>query len=181
MEGETVGGDVLLRNLKPKLIGILTADPDLVLQHTDSLELLTRRQYSDVKCIPKPSDEVRDLLDYVIQKGSSASWKFLRLLQEKEMQETFPRLIFLKELSQNEKTIGRPLYSIPISTLCHRIPHNVVDLIRLKLRCSSLCSIEMCLREKREAKRQQPMPVEECPAKQLRKNGEKYTVMAEKP
>lgn len=112
MAGATVGGDVLLRKLKPKLIDILAADPDLVLQHTDSLGLLTPREYKDVKCIPKPSDEVRDLLDCIIQKGSSESWKLLRLLQEKEMQETFPRLIFLKKLSQNEKSIGRPLYNI---------------------------------------------------------------------
>lgn len=113
MEGETVGGDVLLRKLKPRLIDVLTADPDLVLQHSDSLGLLTPREYSDVKCIPRQSDKVRDLLDYVIQKGNSASRELLRLLQEKEMQETFPRLKFLKKLSQNEKTIGRPLYNIP--------------------------------------------------------------------
>ena len=104
MEDETVGGDSLLRKLKPKLIDILTADPDLVLQHTDSISLLTRWEFKDVKSIPKPSEEVRDLLDYVIQKGSSTSLRLLSLLQEKEMQQTFPRLGFLKELSQKEKT-----------------------------------------------------------------------------
>ncbi|XP_076133006.1 uncharacterized protein LOC143115041 [Alosa pseudoharengus] len=105
MEGGPVGGDVLLRKLKPKLIDILTADTDLLLQHTDSQGLLTRREYTHVKSITNPSNKVRELLDYVIQKGSSKSWGLIHLLQEKEMQETFPRLIFLKELTQNEKII----------------------------------------------------------------------------
>ncbi|XP_062397182.1 uncharacterized protein zgc:174906 isoform X2 [Sardina pilchardus] len=105
MESGTVGGDVLLRKLKPRLIDILTADTDLLLQHTDSLELLTRQEYSHVKAITNPSEKARDLLDYVIQKGSSTSWDLIHLLQEKEMQETFPKLIFLKELTRNDKTI----------------------------------------------------------------------------
>ncbi|KAL2104244.1 hypothetical protein ACEWY4_001112 [Coilia grayii] len=104
MEGETVRGDVLLRKLKPQLIDILTADPDLLLQHTDALGLLTRREYAHVKSITNPSHEVRDLLDYVIEKGSSKSYSLLHHLQKKEMQDTFPRLEFLHKLFQINST-----------------------------------------------------------------------------
>ncbi|CAB1336682.1 unnamed protein product [Coregonus sp. 'balchen'] len=103
-EEEPLGDtEQVLRRLKPKLIDTLSADPDFVLQHADSLSLLSRHEYKQVKALTNPSKQAQDLLDHVIHKGPTAAEKLLRLLRGKEMQETFPKLLFLKELPVNDQ------------------------------------------------------------------------------
>ncbi|KAM9507175.1 uncharacterized protein ACWYII_048628 isoform 1-T2 [Salvelinus alpinus] len=103
-EEEPLGGaqQVLLR-LKPKLIDTLSADPAFVLQHADSLSLLARHEYKQVKALTDPSKQAQDLLDHVINKGPTAAEQLLQLLRGKEMQDTFPNLLFLKELPVNDQ------------------------------------------------------------------------------
>eukprot|EP00063_Salmo_salar_P016577 XP_013991412.1 PREDICTED: uncharacterized protein LOC106567072 isoform X2 [Salmo salar] len=103
-EEEPLGGaQQVLHRLKPKLIDTLSADPDFVLQHVDSLSLLARHEYKQVKALTDPSKQAQDLLDHVINKGPATAEQFLQLLRGKEMQDTFPNLLFLKELTVNDQ------------------------------------------------------------------------------
>ncbi|XP_046896776.1 FAS-associated death domain protein isoform X2 [Hypomesus transpacificus] len=94
------GSSQRLRSLKSRLIEILSADPDHVLQHADSLGLLTDQQYKQVKAVTDPSANIRDLLDNVTQKGDASSKIFLQLLKGNAMQETFPMLDCLCKLPE---------------------------------------------------------------------------------
>ncbi|KAM4562943.1 uncharacterized protein PAE49_011223 [Odontesthes bonariensis] len=88
----------LLRRHKAKLIEILSADADFVLQHADSRCLLSPHGYQQVKSCRIPSEKVRDLLDHVIQRGPEAAQGLLDLLEEQALQETYPMLCFVKDV-----------------------------------------------------------------------------------
>ncbi|KAK5605234.1 hypothetical protein CRENBAI_019368 [Crenichthys baileyi] len=88
----------LLKLHKAKLIEILKADADFVLQSAHSRDLLSDHGYEKIKYCHVPSDKVRDLLDHVIYRGHQAAQGMLELLKEKEMQKTFPMLAFVKDL-----------------------------------------------------------------------------------
>lgn len=91
------GGAVLLRGLKPALIDALSADSDYVLQHADSLSLLSLAEYRRVKALADPSEKTRDLLDCVIQKGRDPAEIFLGFLKTADAKETFPKLSAILE------------------------------------------------------------------------------------
>ncbi|KAM9445689.1 uncharacterized protein Hap1MRO34_024435 [Clarias gariepinus] len=101
MDVEPAGGASLIQKLKPQLIDALCGDPDFLLQHCHSSSLLTQKEYDHVKASPLPWDKTRDILDYMISKDGNRIQKFLGLLMTNEIQETFPKLEFLKELSLN--------------------------------------------------------------------------------
>lgn len=97
----------LLRSQKAKLIDILSADADFVLQHADSRCLLSVPGYQQMKACRIPSEKVTDLLDHVIQRGPEATQGLLELLNEQALQETFPRLCFIKDLQSNALLSGK--------------------------------------------------------------------------
>ncbi|XP_035236954.1 uncharacterized protein zgc:174906 [Anguilla anguilla] len=86
------GGAALLRSRKPSLIEALSADADHVLQHADSLSLLSLGEYRRIKALADPSQKVRDLLDCVIQKGRGPADAFLEFLGKADTRDTFPTL-----------------------------------------------------------------------------------------
>ncbi|XP_066564591.1 uncharacterized protein LOC136752835 isoform X2 [Amia ocellicauda] len=88
---------VTLRRCKPKIIEALGSDPDFILQHADSLDLLSCQEYRRIKAAGNPSEKARDLLDCVLDKGCRATTTLLELLQKPEIQETYPQLGFLRE------------------------------------------------------------------------------------
>lgn len=96
----------LLRSQKAKLIEILSGDADFVLQHADSCCLLSPHGYRQVKACLNPSEKVRDLLDHVIQRGPEAARGLLELLNDKDLQETFPKLHFMKDVQVNTLSPG---------------------------------------------------------------------------
>ncbi|XP_031138752.1 uncharacterized protein zgc:174906 isoform X1 [Sander lucioperca] len=96
----------LLRSQKVKLIDILSADADFVLQHADSRCLLSAHGYQQVKTCRVPSEKVTDLLDHIIQRGPEAARGLLELLNDPALQETFPRLRFIKDLQVNTLSSG---------------------------------------------------------------------------
>ncbi|XP_070696284.1 uncharacterized protein [Pempheris klunzingeri] len=96
----------LLRSQKAKLIEILNADADFVLQHADSRCLLSLHGYQQVKACRTPSDKVTDLLDHIIQRGPEAARGLLELLKDQALQETFPMLRFMKDLQVNTLSSG---------------------------------------------------------------------------
>ncbi|XP_078111179.1 uncharacterized protein LOC144520928 [Sander vitreus] len=96
----------LLRSQKVKLIDILSADADFVLQHADSRCLLSVHGYQQMKACRVPSEKVTDLLDHIIQRGPEAARGLLELLNDPALQETFPRLRFIKDLQVNTLSSG---------------------------------------------------------------------------
>ncbi|KAJ3585982.1 hypothetical protein NHX12_012384 [Muraenolepis orangiensis] len=86
----------LLRSLRPKLIDILSADPEFVLQHAHSLHLVTHNGYQRVKPQVIPTEKVTTLLDLVYERGPEAVHGLLELLKGDLCQENFPKLSFLK-------------------------------------------------------------------------------------
>lgn len=97
----------LLRSQKATLIEILSGDADFVLQHADSRNLLSRPGYEKVKACRIPNEKVTELLDHVIHRGHDAAQGLLELLNEKDLQDTFPRLDFIKHLQVNILSSGR--------------------------------------------------------------------------
>ncbi|XP_008285148.1 FAS-associated death domain protein [Stegastes partitus] len=91
----------LLRRQKTKLIEILSADADFVLQHADAGCLLSLHGYQQVKSCRVPSKKVTELLDLIIQRGPDAARGLLQLLKGQAMQETFPMLCFINDLQLN--------------------------------------------------------------------------------
>ncbi|XP_051280540.1 uncharacterized protein zgc:174906 [Dicentrarchus labrax] len=98
----------LLRSQKAKLIEILSADADYVLQHADSRGLLSLPGYQHVKACRTPSEKVTELLDHVMQRGPEAAQGLLKLLNDQALQETFPMLSFIKDLQANTLSSETP-------------------------------------------------------------------------
>lgn len=114
----------LLRTHKARLIDVLGADADFVLQHADSRGLLTPHGYQQAKACRTPSEKVTDLLDHIIQRGPGAAQGFLELLRDEELQKTFPRLSFVNELHEEEncrrraeETLRKRAIALPSSDL----------------------------------------------------------------
>nr|XP_023654737.1 uncharacterized protein LOC111837129 isoform X1 [Paramormyrops kingsleyae] len=103
MEGQPAEGSVPLQQLKTKLIDILSADSDYLLQHAHSCGLLNMRKYNSIKAMNDPSEKVCEVLDCVIQKGEASSRKMLKILREADMLETFPKLRILRNLRKNPR------------------------------------------------------------------------------
>lgn len=101
MDGEAAPEVQLLRRQKAKLIDILSADADFILQHADSQCLLTLGGYQRVKSCRIPSEKVTELLDHVIQRGPKEVRGLLDLLTEQDLQEAFPLLSYVKDLQVN--------------------------------------------------------------------------------
>ncbi|XP_061827835.1 uncharacterized protein [Nerophis lumbriciformis] len=85
-----------LRSQKVKLIEILSADADFVVQHADSRSLLSPAGYEQVQSCRVSSEKVVQLLDHVIKRGPVSARGLLELLKEPPLQETFPMLDCLK-------------------------------------------------------------------------------------
>lgn len=96
----------LLRLQKAKLIEILRADADFVLQHADSQCLLSEHGYLQIKHCRTPNEKVTDLLDHIIQRGPDAAQGLLDLLKEPDFQKTFPMLDFVNDLHLNTVSSG---------------------------------------------------------------------------
>ncbi|KAL6119597.1 uncharacterized protein ACO6RY_04138 [Pungitius sinensis] len=114
----------ILRSQKAKLIEILSADAEFVLQHADSSLLLSDSGYQQVKARTVPREKVTDLLDHIIQRGPAAAQELLELLKGKEMQKTFPMLCFIKDVQAITPSTGlRPCNledTVPSKKICKR-------------------------------------------------------------
>lgn len=105
MTEESAPETKLLRSQKAKLIEVLSGDADFVLQHADSRRLLSAHGYQQVKACRTAAEKVTDLLDHIIQRGPEAAQGLLELLRDEALQETFPRLSFVKDLQVNKGRI----------------------------------------------------------------------------
>ncbi|CAK6951500.1 uncharacterized protein zgc:174906 [Scomber scombrus] len=145
MAEEPAGVIQILRTQKAKLIEILSADADFVLQHADSRSLLSRSGYQQVKACHIPSEKVRDLLDNVIQRGPKAAQGLLELLKDQALQETFPMLSYVKDLQVNtlssetlKRTKSAPglQETIPSKRICNNGSHLVTEKQLMTVACA---------------------------------------------
>lgn len=75
------------------LISTLSADPVFILQHVQQDKIITSREYKNLNHIYHTHEKiVTDLLDTVMNKGDASCCEFMNLLQQKEVQDTFPEL-----------------------------------------------------------------------------------------
>lgn len=99
-------GTRLIQSLKTDLIRVLGEEPDVVLQYCHSQNILSNNEYNNIKDTPKRSEQIRDILDYVINKDNKCALKFLRLLRTQDMQDTFPDLqVLLSDVSISKRKI----------------------------------------------------------------------------
>lgn len=133
MTEESVQSTRLLRAHKSRLLDILCADADFVLQHADSRSLLSPHGYLRVKACRTPTEKVTDLLDHIIQRGPEAARAFVELLRDKALQEAFPRLDFLNDLQEEERwrrsggaTLGERQTELALPDLGDGIPPKVI-------------------------------------------------------
>ncbi|XP_037337075.2 uncharacterized protein zgc:174906 [Pungitius pungitius] len=145
MAGEPAAEIQLLRSQKAKLIEILSADAEFVLQHADSSLLLSDSGYQQVKARTVPREKVTDLLDHIIQRGPAAAQGLLELLKGKEMQETFPMLCFIKDVQAITPSTGGPK---PVPSI---VPH--VEKEVSSLEGSRPCNLEDTVPSKKIRKR----------------------------
>ncbi|XP_033825693.1 uncharacterized protein LOC117373719 [Periophthalmus magnuspinnatus] len=96
----------LLRGVKAQLISILSSQADFVLQHADSRSLVTPQGYRQIKSCRIPDEKMRDLLDHIIERGPKAAQGLLELLKDQELQETFPKLNFIKSMPVDILCLG---------------------------------------------------------------------------
>lgn len=127
MSEESAAETQLLRRHKAKLIYILSADADTVLQHADSRSLLSRHGYQQVKACRIPSEKVTELLDHIIQRGPEAVKGLLELLKEEALQETFPMLSFFKNLHVNSPSEETPIKRKSIPDIEETIASKRID------------------------------------------------------
>ncbi|XP_046718652.1 caspase-8-like [Silurus meridionalis] len=92
----------MLRKNKVFLIDTLSTDSSIVLQHVQSDNIITKRDYNNLNQ-PNYTGEkiIINLLDNVMGKGDETCRKLLKLLEKEDLQEIFPQL---KELSITQQT-----------------------------------------------------------------------------
>ncbi|XP_030266949.1 putative ubiquitin carboxyl-terminal hydrolase 50 [Sparus aurata] len=80
---------------KVELINCLSADHSYILQHAHAKQIITDRQYQNIKekSPSTPQETVTDLIDHVILKTGPESWTaFLEVLKLPDVLSTYPRL-----------------------------------------------------------------------------------------
>ncbi|XP_066521308.1 caspase-8-like [Hoplias malabaricus] len=82
-----------LRDQKVFFIDTLSADAKFVLQHVQEKQIITKREYNNLNHDNYTNEKiVTDLIDKVMNKGNETCLKFLQLLQNEQLQESFPAL-----------------------------------------------------------------------------------------
>lgn len=84
----------LQRIVKDKvfLIDTLSEDADFILQHVHQANLITHREYMNLKDISERQNKVINLLDKLIGKGEERCRNFIDLLRQDSILEGFPKL-----------------------------------------------------------------------------------------
>ncbi|XP_071382795.1 uncharacterized protein [Centroberyx affinis] len=77
---------------KVELTECLRAEPSLILQHVHAESIVRDDQYQRVMNIPQPEDKVIYLIDRLIDNGEESCSPFLKLLENAEILNTYPKL-----------------------------------------------------------------------------------------
>ncbi|XP_035517586.1 uncharacterized protein LOC118328088 isoform X2 [Morone saxatilis] len=77
---------------KVELIVCLMADHSFILQHVHAKQIITDRQYQNMKHISQPEKTITNLIDQVICKGQETCSSFLEVLKQPDVLTTYPQL-----------------------------------------------------------------------------------------
>ncbi|KAF3839499.1 hypothetical protein F7725_018216 [Dissostichus mawsoni] len=91
----SMAANAILRRNKTSIVDTLCADYILILNKADQNELITQREYKNLKSINQKDKEghVLELLDKIMDKGEKTCLAFLNVLQtDEEIQKTYPEL-----------------------------------------------------------------------------------------
>ncbi|KAI9532118.1 hypothetical protein NQZ68_034323 [Dissostichus eleginoides] len=91
----SMAANAILRRNKTSIVDNLCADYTLILNKADQNELITQREYKNLKSINQKDKEghVVELLDKIMDKGEKTCLAFLNVLQtDEEIQKTYPEL-----------------------------------------------------------------------------------------
>ncbi|XP_033473436.2 uncharacterized protein LOC117251341 isoform X1 [Epinephelus lanceolatus] len=77
---------------KLELIDCLRADHSFILQHVHAKQIVTDRQYQNLKHILQPEETVTNLIDKLIVNGQNSCSLFLEVLKEPDILKTYPQL-----------------------------------------------------------------------------------------
>ncbi|XP_048056545.1 caspase-8-like [Megalobrama amblycephala] len=81
-----------IKQNKVFLIGTLNVDAEIILQHVQEAELVTRRDYNNLQDIHQKEKRVIELLDKLMGKGNETCRQFIELLRKESVLENFPML-----------------------------------------------------------------------------------------
>lgn len=83
-----------IRQNKVFLVDTLCEEADVIVQHAQQEKLVTQREYRNLKDVGKRSREtmIIDLLDKLMSKGEDTCCKFIELIRQDDIVDTFPLL-----------------------------------------------------------------------------------------
>ncbi|KAK1903496.1 Caspase recruitment domain containing protein 6 [Dissostichus eleginoides] len=87
--------EMILSN-KLRLIDCLSADPSFILQNVQQCNIISNRQYGNLKDLSQREETVIELIDLVISKGEKFCSLFLEVLKQPDILETYPNLNKIK-------------------------------------------------------------------------------------
>lgn len=105
----------IIRKNKTAIISILSGDQRLILNKVHEHELITQREYNNLKeiCKGNVEEHIIELVDKIMDKGDERCQRFLKLLEtDDDIKETYPKLKSLK-LSHS-----RPITTTPVQETC---------------------------------------------------------------
>ncbi|XP_040914001.1 uncharacterized protein LOC121194919 isoform X1 [Toxotes jaculatrix] len=88
----------MIKEHKMELIDCLRADCFFILQHVHATQIITDRQYQNLKHTSPPENTIANLIDQVIGKGQESCSLFAKVLKNPDVLETYPQL---KEITSN--------------------------------------------------------------------------------
>ncbi|XP_034077421.1 uncharacterized protein LOC117549532 [Gymnodraco acuticeps] len=77
---------------KLRLIDCLSADPSFILQNVQQKNIVSNRQYGNLKDLSQREETIIKLIDLVIRKDEKACSLFLEVLKQPDILETYPNL-----------------------------------------------------------------------------------------
>ncbi|XP_051997158.1 caspase-8-like [Xyrauchen texanus] len=104
--------DRIVKN-KVFLVETLCEEADIIMQHVQQLKLLTQREYRNIRDVQNREKMIIDLLDKLLSKGDETCCKFIDLLRQDSILETFPMLkchaIFAPSANAQDTSLKYPL------------------------------------------------------------------------
>nr|XP_055070130.1 caspase-8-like [Misgurnus anguillicaudatus]XP_055070131.1 caspase-8-like [Misgurnus anguillicaudatus] len=99
-----------IRQNKVFLVDTLCEEADVIVQHAQQEKLITQREYRNLKDVGKREQKIIDLLDKLMSKGEETCCKFIELLRQDNIVETFPnlRILFVIEPSNRDTSLKYP-------------------------------------------------------------------------
>ncbi|XP_016107213.1 caspase 20, apoptosis-related cysteine peptidase [Sinocyclocheilus grahami] len=102
------------------LLETLSVEAEIILQHVQQAEIITKRDYMNLSDVPQREKRVINLLDKLMGKGEEACRRFIELLRQDSILEMFPEL-------KDHAVISSPAMTSPVQEVCQ---YNIAQIPR---------------------------------------------------